>query len=125
MIKQKRAIEPLSDAERGRLFTALMEYARSGEAPHLSGNERFLFPIMRAQIDRDQADYKSFCEKQSENGRKGGRPPKKPAEKALGSEKKPKKPRQRQRKRKRYSPQSPPGGERELPAVLGAVPKKD
>ena len=44
------AIEPLGDAERGRLFTSLLTYARSGEVPQLNGNERFLFPMMRAQI---------------------------------------------------------------------------
>ena len=47
------AIEPLGDAERGKLFTSLLTYARSGEVPQLNGNERFLFPMMRAQIDRD------------------------------------------------------------------------
>ena len=47
------AIEPLGDTERGRLFTSLLTYARSGEVPQLNGNERFLFPMMRAQIDRD------------------------------------------------------------------------
>ena len=47
------AIEPLGDAERGRLFTSLLTYARSGKVPQLNGNERFLFPMMRAQIDRD------------------------------------------------------------------------
>ena len=47
------AIEPLGDAERGRLFTSLLTYAKSGEVPQLNGNERFLFPMMRAQIDRD------------------------------------------------------------------------
>ena len=70
------AVEPLGDAERGGLFTALMQYARTGEAPQLSGNERFLFPMMRAQIDRDSAEYKDYCEKQAENGKKGGRPKK-------------------------------------------------
>ena len=49
------AIEPLGDAERGRLFTALLEYARTGEAPQLGGNERFIFPMMKAQLDRDAA----------------------------------------------------------------------
>ncbi|MCD7852972.1 MAG: HNH endonuclease [Oscillospiraceae bacterium] len=48
------AIEPLGDAERGRLFTALLEYARTGTVPQLCGNERFIFPMMRAQIDRDR-----------------------------------------------------------------------
>lgn len=53
------AIEPLGDAERGRLFTSLLVYARTGEAPQLGGNERFLFPMMRAQIDRDRPKYRS------------------------------------------------------------------
>lgn len=52
------AIEPLGDAERGRLFTSLLVYARTGEATQLGGNERFLFPMMRAQIDRDKPKYK-------------------------------------------------------------------
>ena len=82
------AVEPLGDAERGRLFTALMKYARTGEAPQLGGNERFLFPMMRAQVDRDKAEYQGFCEKQAEKGKKGGRPksPKTPRapEKATG-----------------------------------------
>lgn len=57
------AIEPLGDAERGRLFTALLQYAKSGEAPQLSGNEKFLFPMMKSQIDRDNAKYAEKCEK--------------------------------------------------------------
>lgn len=68
------AIEPLGDAERGRLFTALLQYARTGEAPQLGGNERFLFPMIRAQLDRDNAEFEDFRHKQAENGKKGGRP---------------------------------------------------
>ena len=49
------SMEPLSDAERGRLFTALLEYSRTGVAPQLGGNERFIFPLVKAQIDRDRA----------------------------------------------------------------------
>ena len=70
------AIEPLGDAERGRLFTALLEYARTGEAPQLGGNERFIFPMMRAQIDRDIAAMDEKSEKRSECGKLGGRPKK-------------------------------------------------
>lgn len=70
------AMEGLSDAERGRLFTALLIYSKTGTAPQLSGNERFVFPGMRSQIDRDQERYRAFSEKQSQNGRKGGRPSK-------------------------------------------------
>ena len=51
------AMEPLTDAERGRLFVACLEYSKSGATRHLSGNERFIFPMLRAQIDRDKAAY--------------------------------------------------------------------
>lgn len=65
------ALEPYGDAERGRLFTALLEYARTGEAPHLSGNERFLFPMMRARVDRDRESLEGLGQKRSEAGKKG------------------------------------------------------
>ena len=70
------AIEPLNDAERGRLWTALLIYSSTGTVPEMRGNERFLFPSMKGQIDRDREKYDAFCEKQAENGRRGGRPPK-------------------------------------------------
>ncbi len=59
------AIEPLGDAERGRLFTSLLTYARTGEVPQLGGNERFLFPMMRAQLDRDIAAMAGVSEARS------------------------------------------------------------
>ena len=64
------AIEPLGDAERGRLFTSLLTYARTGEAPQLGGNERFLFPMMKAQIDRDTLSKEELSAKRSEARRK-------------------------------------------------------
>ena len=70
------AIEPLGDAERGRLFTALLEYVKTGETSRLSGNERFLFPMMRAQIDRDISAMDEISEKRSQSGKMGGRPKK-------------------------------------------------
>ena len=68
------AMEPLNDAEKGRLFTACLIYSMTGEAPQLSGNERFIFPSMRGQIDRDKEKYRDYQKSQSENGKKGGRP---------------------------------------------------
>lgn len=67
------AIELLGDAERGRLFTALLEYGRTGVAPQLGGNERFLFPMMRAQIDRDKASLEAESSTYSEAGKKGAK----------------------------------------------------
>lgn len=62
----------LSDAERGRLFTAILEYGRSGLEPKLDGRESILFPVFKATLDRDNKKAKTL----SENGSKGGRPKK-------------------------------------------------
>ena len=48
------AMDPLNDAERGRLFTACLIYSKTGEVPDLRGTERFIFPQMKWQIDRDK-----------------------------------------------------------------------
>ena len=72
-------IEPLNNEERGRLFTALLEYARTGETLAAEGNERFLFPVLKAQLDREAVNYEKMCETSRANGRLGGRPKKNPA----------------------------------------------
>lgn len=64
------ALEQLDDAERGRLFTACLIYSKTGVAPELKGNERFVFPTFRCQIDRDANKYNERCRKQAENARK-------------------------------------------------------
>ena len=66
------AMEELTDAERGRLFTACLQYSKTGEAQQLSGNERYLFPAFRAQIDRDNAEYARKCATNRRNGERGG-----------------------------------------------------
>ena len=65
-----KSVEPLNDAERGRLFMACLQYSMTGEAPDLRGNERFVFPMMKEQIDRDTEKYEAFRRKQSENIKK-------------------------------------------------------
>lgn len=71
-----QSMEPLNDAECGRLFRALLQYSKTGECEELRGNERFVFPTMRAQIDRDNHKYENQCQKNAENGKYGGRPKK-------------------------------------------------
>lgn len=66
------ALGPLSDAERGRLFTAMLQYAAGGELPGLSGNERYVWPMAKLDIDRARAE----CERLREAGGRGGRPKK-------------------------------------------------
>ena len=41
-------MELLNSEERGRLFTALLEYSKDGTLIPLTGNERFVFPGIRS-----------------------------------------------------------------------------
>ena len=66
-----KSVEPLNDAERGRLFTALLTYSSTGAEPELHGNERFVFPTMRQQIDRDVEQYERKCSINRANGALG------------------------------------------------------
>ena len=70
------AMEELGDAERGRLFTAMLKYAETGAAPDFRGNERFIWPVAKLQIDRMAAECEGRAKTSRENGSKGGRPKK-------------------------------------------------
>lgn len=70
--------KPFSDAERGRLTTAMLDYAATGTVPEFTGNERFVWPLLQGQIDRDRKKYYERCERNRRNGEKGGRPKKEP-----------------------------------------------
>lgn len=58
--------EALTDEEKGRLLLAMVRYARDGIEPQLSGAERILWPVFRAEIDHDLAVYQTKVE----NGRR-------------------------------------------------------
>ena len=47
----------LTDSEKGRLFTAMLQYASDGTAPDLSGREALLWDEAQEQIDRQRAGY--------------------------------------------------------------------
>ena len=103
------AIQALDDAERGRLLTAMLEYSIMGVTVLLDGNERFIFPMVKAQIDRDKVKYERQCQRNAENGKTGGRPKKQKnplgffeSEKSQGKGK-------GEREGKDIPPQSPPG----------------
>ena len=64
----KEVMGDLGDAEKGRLFTAMLEYAETGTDPDLRGNERFLWRTAKMQIDRERA----YAEKKADAGRIGG-----------------------------------------------------
>ena len=62
-----KALEPLNDAECGRLLKACLQYSMTGEVPELRGNERFLFPSWQSQIDRDREKYEARCRQNAKN----------------------------------------------------------
>ena len=70
----------LTDAERGQLLMALLEYGKDGTQPHLEGAALMAFSFIKAQKDRDAAKYAETVKKRSEAGKKGGRPQKKDKE---------------------------------------------
>ena len=61
-------MESLNDAERGRLFVAMLEYAAEGTPPSLQGNERFLWGSAKKMIDAQQKAYEHRCEINRQNG---------------------------------------------------------
>lgn len=62
------SMEDLSDAECGRVFRALMSYARDGYVPmELNAGETVAFRFIKSQIDRDNEKYTKKCEKNREN----------------------------------------------------------
>ncbi len=67
-------IQVLDDGEKGRLFAAMLAYARDGQEPELPGNERFLWPVARQQLKNAAAQYQKVCAANSANAhrRAGG-----------------------------------------------------
>lgn len=57
-------------------MTAMLTYSTTGEIPEFEGNERYIWPTIQAQIDRDADAYQEKCAKNRANGAKGSRPPK-------------------------------------------------
>ena len=60
----------LNDQEKGRLIDAMVMYSRGGDwQERIKGNERYLFPAFRQQIERARA----MSEKRSDAGATGGK----------------------------------------------------
>lgn len=70
----RQHLELLSNADCGALVKALLCYAVGEKVPELRGAAAMAFSFMRAQLDRDNAQYEAQCERAREAGRKGGRP---------------------------------------------------
>ena len=64
-------LAPLNDSEVGRLFLAMLNYARTGEEPEsFTGNESFLWAVAKRDIDITAEKAETL----RQNGSRGGRP---------------------------------------------------
>lgn len=82
----EQTLAPFTDEERGRILMAMLRYLNTGENTDFTGNERFIWPTLCAQLQRDRVSYEERCEKNRLNGRKGGRPRKEDDDAQIGEE---------------------------------------
>lgn len=66
--------EPYSDVEVGRLVRAMMRYRASREEPEFNGNERYVWPAIKRDIDASIEAEDRISAARSEAGKLGGRP---------------------------------------------------
>lgn len=67
----------MPDKEASKAIKATVNYFLYGKVASLEGVALEVFEIMKADIDRNNDKYHKTCERNRENGKKGGRPPKK------------------------------------------------
>ena len=68
------SLAPYTDSQLGRLVRAMLTYRTAGEVPEFQGSERYIWPMLKDQLDRDLESYRQRCEKNRVNAAKGGRP---------------------------------------------------
>ena len=75
----EESAEALTDAEKLNLIRVMIAYA-SGKEYEFIGNERFVFPAFKTQLDRANGIYETKCRISRENGSKSNGRPRKPIE---------------------------------------------
>ena len=84
-------LDILTDEQAGKLFKAIRNY-NLGDEPDLDLSLSIAFLPFKNQFQRDSEKYERTCERNTENGKKGGRPRKpKETEKTQSVISKPKK----------------------------------
>lgn len=71
-------LKVLTTEEQGRFFMALIEYEKYGVLPTNDPKIEMAFGLVKSKLDEDIVSYSLQCQVNSENGKKGGRPRKKP-----------------------------------------------
>ena len=65
-------VEMLTDEERGKLFSAILNYSEYGELPRFTGALQMAFAFIRTDLDRDSEKWEDKRQKRAEAGRIGG-----------------------------------------------------
>ena len=68
------SLAPYTDSQLGRLVRAMLTYGATGEVPEFRDCERYIWPMLKDQLDRDAESYRQRCEKNRANAARGGRP---------------------------------------------------
>ena len=64
-------MDRLSESQRGRMFSAIIEYARDGETPMFCDPMlEMAWDFVQPGLDRDEARYQAICEKNRRNAEK-------------------------------------------------------
>lgn len=97
-------LKMLSEKQLGKLFKAIFEYQISGKT-EVDLDIQMAFAFIKNQLDIDYGKYEEKVKKNSDNGRKGGRPPKtdKQEEKADAKNKSQKSEHQNDKAKKAYN----------------------
>lgn len=64
----------LSNEKAGQLVKDMFRYAEDGTTPVYQDELMYLWPVFQSQMDRDMEKYDQRCQRNRENGKKGGRP---------------------------------------------------
>ena len=69
-------LKMLSEKQLGKLFRAIFEYQINGNTP-IDTDIQMAFAFIKNQLDIDNSKYQERIRKNAQNGKRGGRPPKK------------------------------------------------
>lgn len=69
-LNNRELLEELSDAERGRLLLALLDYQERGTLPDFDGELWIVFKVLRRDVDQSVARWEAECAKRSAAGKK-------------------------------------------------------
>ena len=67
-------LSDLSDEDLGKLFRALFNYEIERQEPDFNGSLGIAFKFIKKDLDRNLIKYKNICERNTNNGKKGGAP---------------------------------------------------